>query len=107
MVAMSQPKKWQINITDSGNEDFFCELKKEEETMKKILVAIFAVLVTAAWVLPAMAVDTTFYGAYRVRAFSTNNNLDYAGGDKIKTYTGVGSTTLESANATDENSWID
>ena len=75
--------------------------------MKKILVAIFAVLVTAAWVLPAMAVDTTFYGAYRVRAFSTNNNLDYAGGDKIKTYTGVGSTTLESANATDENSWID
>ena len=75
--------------------------------MKKILVAIFATLVTAAWVLPAMAVDTTFYGTYRVRAFSTSNNWDYASGDKQKTYTGTGSTTTEGAVNTDENSWID
>lgn len=75
--------------------------------MKKILVAIFAVLVTAAWVLPAMAVDTTFYGTERVRLFSTNNNNDYAG-EKQKTYTGTGSNTVESTTTpTDENSWID
>ncbi|MBI3753550.1 MAG: hypothetical protein HY266_05835 [Deltaproteobacteria bacterium] len=57
--------------------------------MKKILAAVFAVVVTAAWVLPAMAVDTTFYGTYRVRAFSTDNAADY------------------NSKTGDNNSWVD
>ena len=75
--------------------------------MKKILMAVFAILMTAAWVVPAMAVDTTFYGTYRVRLFGTNNALDYSN-DGAKTYTGVGSATDTAANyVTDNNSWID
>ncbi|MBI5874978.1 MAG: hypothetical protein HZB81_03895 [Deltaproteobacteria bacterium] len=77
--------------------------------MKKILIAVFAVLVTAAWVLPAMAVDTTFYGTYRVRLFSTNNAADYNSSGDTKLYSGTGSTvtTTAGANPTDNNSWID
>lgn len=77
--------------------------------MKKILIAVFAVIVTAAWALPAMAVDTTFYGTYRVRMFSTNNSADYNGSGDTKLYSGSGSTvtTTAGANPTDNNSWID
>jgi len=77
--------------------------------MKKILIAVFAALVTAAWVLPAMAVDTTFYGTYRVRLFSTNNAADYNSSGDRKLYSGSGSTvtTTTGANPTDNNSWID
>ncbi|MBI3398246.1 MAG: hypothetical protein HY026_03305 [Deltaproteobacteria bacterium] len=56
--------------------------------MKKILMAVFAILMTAAWVGTAMA-DTTFYGTYRVRAFSTDNAADY------------------NSKTGDNNSWID
>lgn len=89
--------------------------------MKKILMAVFAVIVTAAWVLPAMAVDTTFYGTYRVRLFGTNNSADYNSSKTTKVYSGTGSTldvdannngTLDvtgkpTNNPTDNNSWID
>ncbi|GEM_PF-5477140 len=75
--------------------------------MKKILIAVFAAFVLAAWVVPAMAADTTFYGTYRVRLFNTNNAADFASGNKQKTYTGTGSTTAEGAINTDNNSWID
>ena len=76
--------------------------------MKKILMAVFAILMTAAWVAPAMA-DTTFYGTYRVRLFSTNNASDYNSSGDTKTYSGVGSnvTTTAAANPTDNNSWVD
>ncbi len=77
--------------------------------MKKILMAVFAALVTAAWVLPAMAVDTTFYGTYRVRMFGTNNAADYNSSGDSKLYSGSGSTvtTTTGGNPTDNNSWID
>ena len=76
--------------------------------MKKILIAVFAVLALAAWVVPAMAVDTTFYGTYRVRLFNTNNASDYSDEQKLKTYTGVGSATTDGTGlTTDSNSWID
>ena len=74
--------------------------------MKKILIGVFAALVLAAWVVPAMAVDTTFYGTYRVRLFGTNNALDYSN-DGAKTYTGVGSATNVADGVTDNNSWTD
>ncbi len=57
--------------------------------MKKILMAVFAVLMTAAWVAPAMAVDTTFGAQYRVRTIYTDNVID------------------NSDDAVDESSWID
>lgn len=77
--------------------------------MKKILIAVFAILMTAAWVVPAMAVDTTFYGTYRVRLFATNNAADYNSSGDTKTYGSSGSTvtTTAGANPTDNNSWID
>jgi len=60
--------------------------------MKKILMAVFATLAFAAWVVPAMAVDTTFYGTERVRLFSTNNSADYNSSGDSKLYSGSGST---------------
>jgi len=57
-------------------------------------------------VVPAMAVDTTFYGTYRVRLFGTNNALDYSN-DGAKTYTGAGSATNVANGVTDNNSWTD
>ncbi len=57
--------------------------------MKKILIGVFAALVLAAWVVPAMAVDTTFDGQYRVRTIYVDNLIDL------------------DDNATDESSWID
>src|SRR3972149_9083144 len=74
--------------------------------MKKILIGVFAALVLAAWVVPAMAVDTTFYGTYRVRLFGTNNALDYSN-DGAKTYTGAGSATNVANGVTDNNSRTD
>src|SRR3989338_2260779 len=57
--------------------------------MKKILIGVFAALVLAAWVVPAMAVDTTFDGQYMVRTIYVDNLIDL------------------DDNATDESSWID
>ncbi|MBI5328683.1 MAG: alginate export family protein [Deltaproteobacteria bacterium] len=57
--------------------------------MKKVLIAIFAVIVTAMWVVPAMAVDATFDGQYRVRTIYTNNVVD------------------NDSSTVDESSWID
>lgn len=57
--------------------------------MKKILMAFFAALALAAWVVPAMAVDTQFDGQYRVRTIYVNNLAD------------------TNNDATDNNSWID
>ena len=57
--------------------------------MKKILIAIFAVAVMAAWVVPAMAVDTTFDGQYRVRTIYVDNLFDL------------------NDDGTDASSWID
>lgn len=75
--------------------------------MQKILIMVASALImTSAWALPAMAVDTTFYGTYRVRLFSTSNNQDYASG-KQSTYTGTGSNTTESDVVSDANAWID
>jgi len=74
--------------------------------MKKILMAVFAVLMLAAWVAPAMA-DTTFYGTYRVRLFTTNNANDYSNDTPRKTYTGTSANTQDAASTTDSNSWID
>src|SRR3989338_8061431 len=57
--------------------------------MKKILIGVFAALVLAAWVVPAMAVDTTFDGQYRVRTIYVDNLFDL------------------NDDGTDASSWID
>ena len=57
--------------------------------MKKILIAVFAAFVLAAWVVPAMAVDTTFDGQYRVRTIYVDNLFDL------------------NDDGTDASSWID
>ena len=78
--------------------------------MKKILMAVFAVLMLAAWVAPSMA-DTTFYGTYRVRLFNIANDRDFSDDRVGKTYTGTGTNTQNEADGAaednDNNAWID
>ena len=57
--------------------------------MKKILIAVFATLLLAAYVVPSMALDTTFDGQYRVRGIYTENFTD------------------ANDDALDESSWLD
>ena len=45
--------------------------------MKRILLSVFAVAITAAWAVPATAGDVTFGGQYRLRGEYLNNTSDY------------------------------
>jgi len=45
--------------------------------MKRILLSVFAVAITAAWAVPATAGDVTFGGQYRLRGEYTDNKTDF------------------------------
>ncbi|MFQ5735556.1 MAG: alginate export family protein [Thermodesulfobacteriota bacterium] len=72
--------------------------------MKRILLSVFAVAITAAWAVPASAADVTFGGQYRVRGeYRDNQDFNDNADDSISSATQRVRLTAK-ANATDDTS---